>query len=168
MLNGWAASCVDTLNKTFITNTTEKIMTTKTVKKKASKKATKQEEPAINIILTSKCPTISGKSTLTYNTGADDDDKIFIRVFSNSGGGYFSKEWISLDHITSVLSDVTGEHITSINLIPLFKGKSVNTPGYLLAVLLKEGLLAPIEDKKRKYQFTGTDKFMAKVAKKAK
>ena len=97
-----------------------------------------------------------------------DKNDIFMRIFSNTGGGYFSKEWISLDHITSILQDVTGEHITSINLIPLFKGKSVNTPGYLLAVLIQEGLLTSVEDKKRKYQFVGADKFLAKVAKKKK
>ena len=141
----------------------------KAVKKKAPQKTpVKKDELALQILQTSKCQTVSGKSTLTYNIGVDDEEQVYIRVLSNTGGGYFSKEWISLDHITSVLSDVTGEHITSINLIPLFKGKSVNTPGYLLAVLLKEGLLAPIEDKKRKYQFTGADKFMARISKKTK
>ena len=149
-------------------------MIKRTVKKKAppkktAKTTTKTVEPSLKIIQTSKCQTISNKSTLTYNIGVDDEDNIFIRIASNTGGGYFSKEWISLDHITSVLSDVTGEHITSINLIPLFKGKSVNTPGYFLAVLLKEGLLAPFEEgKKRQYVFSGADKFLAKVAKKAK
>ncbi len=146
----------------------KKTVKKKSPQKKASKKTTKSEEPAINIIQTTKCQTVSNKSTLTYNIGADDKNDIFMRIFSNSGGGYFSNEWVSLDHITSVLSDVTGEHITSINLIPLFKGKSVNTPGYLLAVLLKEGLLTSIEDKKRKYAFVGAEKLLAKVAKKTK
>ena len=136
--------------------------------KPASKKTAKPEEPAINIIQTSKCQTVSNKSTLTYHVGVDDENQAFIRVNGNTGGGFFSNEWISLDHITSILGDVTGEHITSINLIPLFKGKSVNTPGYILAVLLKEGLLAPVEDKKRKYHFTGADRLQAKLEKKLK
>jgi len=150
-------------------------MTKKTVKKKAApkKKATtkktKVDEPSLKIIQTAKCQTVSNKSTLTYNVGVDDKSDIFIRVYSNSGGGYFSNEWVSLDHITSILADAPdGQPITSINLIPLFKGKSVNTPGYLLAVLLKEGLLASIEDKKRKYRFVDADKFMAKLEKKIK
>ena len=155
-------------------------MATKTVKKKTVKKKatpkkattakkTKVDEPSLNIIQTSKCPTVSNKSTLTYNIGVDNKDNIFIRIASNTGGGYFSNEWVSLDNITSILGDVTGEHITSINLIPLFKGKSVNTPGYLLAVLLKEGLLAPFEEgKKRQYVFSGTDKFLVKLEKKLK
>ena len=148
----------------------KKSATKKAPKKKSvsTTKKTKVDEPSLNIIQTSKCQTISNKSALTYNIGVDDEDNIFIRIASNTGGGYFSNEWVSLDHIISILQDVSGEHITSINLIPLFKGKSVNTPGYLLAVLLKEGLLTSIEDKKRKYQFTGTEKLLAKVAKKAK
>ena len=151
-------------------------MVKKTVKKKAppkkksAKSATKKpEELTLKIVQSSKCKTVSNKSEITYQVGLDDKDKIFIRIKSNTGGGYFSNEWVLLDHITSVLSDVSGEHITSINLIPLFKGKSVNTPGYLLAVLLKEGLLAPFEEgKKRQYVFSGTDKFLAKVEKKTK
>ena len=158
-------------------------MTKKTIKKKAVKKSsspkkttpkkkstTKHEEPTLKIIQTAKCQTVSNKSSLTYNVGVDDKKDIFIRVYSNSGGGYFSNEWVSLNHITSILSDAPADNtITSINLIPLFTGKSVNTPGYLLAVLLKEGLLTPFEEgKKRQYVFSGADKFMAKLAKKAK
>ena len=149
-------------------------MVTKTVKKKAltkkapAKKSTKQEEPPVNIIQTSKCQTVSNKSTLTYNIAVDDENNIFMRILGNTGGGYFSNEWISLDNVIAVLSEVTGEHITSIDLIPLFKGKSVNTPGYLLAVLVKEGLLASIEDKKRKYQFVGAEKLTARISKKKK
>ncbi len=148
-------------------------MVTKTVKKKAAPKkkdinktATKQEEPSLQIIQTTKCQTVSNKSTLTYNIGVDDDKAVFMRILSNTGGGYFSNEWISLENITSVLGDVSGEHITSIHLIPLFKGKSVNTPGYLLAVLVNETVLVSVEGKKRKYHFTGAETLLAKIAKK--
>jgi hypothetical protein len=127
-----------------------------------------EDKPEPEILQTSKCKTVSGKSTLTYHVGTDPEDNIFIRVNHNTGGGYFSKEWISLDHITSVLNGVTDHPVTSIDLIPLFKGKTVNTPGYLLAVLLNESLLVSVEDKKRKYQFIGAEKFLLKVAKKAK
>lgn len=172
------ANFVNASKTTFITNTTEKIMTTKTVKKKAapkktspqkkSTKKTKADEPSLKIIQTAKCQTISGKSTLTYNIATNNEDNLFMRINGNTGGGFFSNEWVSLNHITSVLREVSGEHITSLHLFPLFKGKSVNTPGYLLAVLLKEGLLSQVEDKKRKYQFTGVDAFMAKLEKKLK
>ena len=144
-------------------------MVTKIVKKKAApkkksaKKSTKKEklngiEP--EILLTTKCQTVTGKSTLTYHVSFDPEDNLYIRVNHNTGGGYFSREWLEINHITSVLAEVTDHPITSIDLIPLFKGKSVNTPGYLLAVLLNEGLLNSIEDKKRKYQFVGAEKLL--------
>lgn len=148
-------------------------MTAKTVKKKSSPKkkpakstdTAKVEEPSLKIIQTSKCQTISGKSTLTYNVGVDDEGQIAVRVFSNSGGGFFSNEWVLIDDITTLLGDVTGEHITSINLIPLFRGKSVNTPGYLLAVLVNEKLLRPFEDKKRQFTYTGAKVLSTKATK---
>ena len=145
----------------------KKAVTKKKSPQKKSASTTKTVEPILKIISTSKCQTVSNKSTLNYQIGVDDKNEVYIRVNGNTGGGYFSNEWVSLDHITSILGDVTGEHITSINLIPLFKGKSVNTPGYLLAVLLKEGLLAPFEEgKKRQYVFSGADKFITKLEKK--
>ena len=126
-------------------------MTTKTVKKKAppkktaktTTKKTDKNESDLQIIQTSKCQTVSNKSTLTYNVAVDDKDNIFIRIIGNTGGGYFSNEWISLDNITSILSDVPADHtITSINLISLFKGLSVNTPGYMLAALVNEAVVS--------------------------
>ena len=147
----------------------KKAATKKTTRKKAANTAKKEkpEDIKLQILQTTKCQTVSNKSTLNYQIGVDDKNEVYIRVNGNTGGGYFSNEWVSLDNITSILGDVSGEHITSINLIPLFKGKSVNTPGYLLAVLLKEGLLAPFEEgKKRQYVLSGADKFLAKVAKK--
>ena len=134
-------------------------------KKTAPRKA-KPEEPSITILQTTKCQTVSGKSTLTFHLGTDDKDNIFLRVHSNTGGGHFSNEWVPLDIITAALDKVPADQpITSIHLIPLFQGKSVNTPGYLVAVLLKEGLLEPFEGKKRQYSYTGTDAFLAKIEK---
>ena len=153
---------------------TTKTATKKSVKKKAPQKEstarkTDKNEPDLQIIQTSKCQTVSNKSTLTYNIALDDKNQVYIRIIGNTGGGYFSNEWISLDNITSILSDVPADHtITSINLIPLFKGKSVNTPGYLLAALVSEGLLSANQEKKRHYAYSGTEKLLAKVAKKAK
>jgi len=58
--------------------------------------------------------------------------------------------------------------ISSINLFPLFNGKSVNTPGYLLAALLNEGVLSLAPKKKRVYHYSGTDKLLTKLQKKLK
>ena len=41
--------------------------------------------------------------------------------------------------------------------------KSVNTPGYRIAVLLKEGVLTKPQDKKRIYHYKSTEKLLAKA-----
>ena len=44
-------------------------------------------------------------------------------------------------------------------------GKSVNTPAFLLATLVKEGILAPVPDKKRHYQLGDAKPFLAEMDK---
>ena len=148
-------------------------MTKKSVKKKSTQKKTvnatekeKPVEPSLIIIHTSKCQTVSNKSTLTYNIAVDDKEHVFIRINNNTGGGFFSNEWVSLDRITTTLKEVPADSpITSIHLFPLFKGKSVNSPGYLLAVLVNEGILTSFQGKKRQYVYSGVDVFLAKIDK---
>jgi len=148
--------------------TTKKTVKKKAVPKKSIKKKApdKTEEPSLKIISTSKCSTISGKSTLTYNVGVNDEGHMHIRVLGNTGGGFFSNEWVSIDSITAILGEAPGDHpITSINLIPLFKGKSVNTSAFLLAILVTEKLLKPFEDKKRQFTYTGAKTLSTKPSK---
>ena len=45
-----------------------------------------------------------------------------------------------------------GKPVTDIMLNDLFTGKSVNTPGFLLAVLVHEKLLIPMQGKKRSHE----------------
>jgi hypothetical protein len=124
----------------------------------------KPETPSPKIILTSKCQTLSGKSTLTYNIALDDKSKDYIRVVSNTGGGFFSNEWVSIDDINNTLKEIPKDQpISSIHLFPLFKGKSVNTPGYLLAVLINEKVLIAHQEIKRQYAFSGMSKLMEKI-----
>jgi len=57
------------------------------------------------IIKQSTCKLISlaAKGQLTYNIGHNDQSKsIHIRVIANTGGGFFSNEWIALNDILTV------------------------------------------------------------------
>jgi len=101
------------------------------------------------ILKTASCKTISAKSTLTYQIGTEDDE-LHVRITKNTGGGFFSDEWISMNDIQSVLDEQpAGTPVTSFLLQPLFRGKSVNTPAFLLSALVHEKLLRPMQDKKR-------------------
>ena len=118
----------------------------------------------IRIIKIATCPTCSGKATLAYHFGCSDDKQIYIRIIENSGGGFFSEEWVSLRETLAAL-DKAPHPITAVPLINLFIGKSVNTPGFLLAVLKHEGLVKLLEGKVRGYEKLPTETFMAEVNK---
>ena len=106
----------------------------------------------MRVLKTATCTTLSGKSTLTYQIGIQNDE-IHVRISKNTGGGFFSQEWISLNDIRSVLDEhPEGTPVTSFILQPLFHGKSVNTPGFVLSVLVHEKLLVPMQDKKRSHE----------------
>ena len=115
---------------------------------------TKQpSEPTIKKVRSGTCKTLSGKSDLSYDLGTDPSKVIHVKISKNSGGGFFSKEWVSWSAIEAALE--AEEPITSICLRPLFRGRSVNTSGFLLATLLAEGVVETVADKKRHFALTG-------------
>jgi hypothetical protein len=111
------------------------------------KKPTTIDADDVQALKRSSCRTLSGKSTLHYEFGLDAKQTLLIRVTTCTGGGFFSKEWASLSAIRTALQK--SKAVTAILLFPLFKGKSVNTPGYLLAVLRAEKLIQALPGKTR-------------------
>lgn len=116
----------------------------------------------IRILKIATCPTCSGKATLTYHIGCNSNSEINFQIIDNTGGGFFSKEWISLSTIQAALSS-SPKPITSIALSKLFQGKSVNTPAFLLAVLNSERLLKPLEGKNSCYECTNPQVFITEI-----
>ena len=120
----------------------------------------------MNILKNDTCPSISGKSTLKYQVGADDDDAILLRITGSSGGGFFSNEWIAFNKIQALLNGHPADKpVTSIILYPLFRGKSVNTPSFLLAALVHEKVLMPMKGKQRCHEVGDMTVFAEKVKK---
>ena len=120
----------------------------------------------LRILKKSNCPSLSGTTTLTYHLGIDYEEAIFIRLYDNSGGGFFSDEWISFVAIQQALNKwPKGVPITSHCFHPLFKGKSVNTPAFLAAVLRHEKLLRAIEGRQRTHAVLAPDAFLEPVKK---
>lgn len=114
------------------------------------------------ILKIAQCPSVSGKSTLTYHIGRTDEGDIQLRIHANTAAGFFSQEWLSLDVIEDALAK-GGSHFTSMALQPLFKGKSQNNAAFLLAILLREGLVGLAEDKQRCYQKLDAGRFKAEI-----
>lgn len=126
--------------------------------------ATETVSRAIRILKIATCPSMSGKSQLTYHVGCNADSEILFRVYANTASGFFSKEWIALTAIQQLFGKAPkADAITSFALMPLFKGKSINTPAFLFAGLLNEGLVKPSTTTKRCYECTDSKKFFAEV-----
>ena len=127
---------------------------------------TKPTDDTMRILATGMCDTLSGSSKLTYYIGCMPDGEIYLRVHSNTGGGFFSQEWIALQDILQALKKrPEGKAITSILLNPLFRGKSVNTPAFLLAVLLHEKVVRSLQGKLRRHELMDPTVFTDKVRK---
>ena len=128
-------------------------------------KATK-EQPEMRILKSANCKTLSGKSTLTYQIGCEPDSVVHLRICKNSGGGFFSDEWLSLDDILRVLKDRPKESpVMSHFLTPLLKGKSANTSAFILAALTHLKLIRPLPKKKRVHELLDPRPFLDQVEK---
>jgi len=129
-------------------------------------KPTDELDDTMRVLSTGTCDTLSGISRLTYHVGSMPDGEIYIRVHSNTEGGFFSQEWIALQDILRALEKrPEGKPITSILLNPLFRGKSANTPGFLMAVLLHEKVIRSMQGKLRRHKLMNPSVFTDKVQK---
>lgn len=126
--------------------------------KKPAKQATKatpaSETPAPTIKVTKSGSTdsLSGTGVLSYEVGTDDAGDTLYRISANSAGGFFSGEWVAWSKIYAACEGHSA--ITSILFRGLFRGKSVNTAGFMLAVTMKEGLIQRKAGKARYYELT--------------
>ena len=123
-------------------------------------------DTSMRIIQKATTDTISGKSKLEYHIGVTPDNEIHFRIHGNTGGGFFSQEWISLKDIQDVFDEnPEGQPISSIVLQSLFKGKSVNTPAFLLAALANEKLVRVMKGKKRGHIVMDPEDFTSRMEK---
>jgi hypothetical protein len=129
-----------------------------------------QELTEVNVLKVGTCESLSGRSVLVYHIGFKGPapieegsafkSAINIRVHENSGKGLFSDEWVSFSSLQVVFDkEDSGLPVSSASLNSVFAGKSVNTAGFLLAVLKSEGLVKQMEDKRRYYVCVNSDAF---------
>ena len=117
-------------------------MTTQTV-------SPESELPELRTALISNAPSLSELSNLEYHIGylAGSPDRIFIRLWKNSGNGKFNTDWIALADIEKVLADVPADKSFSADaLAPMFLHRSVNSRYFTIACLLHAGLLRRTEE----------------------
>ena len=61
---------------------------------KAKKPSCDANQPVITVIKKAQTKSLEGKATLGYCLGLDKASTLLWRLASNSGGGFFSDEWV--------------------------------------------------------------------------
>lgn len=94
----------------------------------------------VQVIRVGQCPSVSGRSTLTYQLGRlGADGEQYVRIHDNSGRGMFARDWVSAEAIRAVLEG--DAPLTSSAFRPLYEGRSINTGGFLMAALRDLGVI---------------------------
>jgi hypothetical protein len=104
------------------------------------------------------CLSTSGRSTLTFVIGKHEVTNAWhLRIAGNSGGGMFCDEWASAAAIDEVVKDATA--LTSRSFDVLHPGRSINTAGFVLAVLKHLGLIRVSADNTRHHRHVVAESF---------
>ena len=93
----------------------------------------------IRVLKQDSCPSLTARSTLGYELGLKDESELYLRLVSNTGSGFFSKEWIACSVIEQLITGAS--ELTSTSFKTLFPNKSVNTGGFVMAVVKALGLI---------------------------
>lgn len=122
-----------------------------------SKKEPQENLPILRVLKSASCPTLTGTSELSYHIAVNAEEVLYLKLSSNTGSGHFSDEWIAYNDAKSAFP--LGP-TSSIPLRKLFKNKSLNSSGFLLAILLNLGIVEPVPGKLRRYQTCPDEAFL--------
>ena len=113
------------------------------------------EVDPIEAIYKGECPSLSGRSTLSYTIGRHTEDgTLHLRISDNSGKGMWCRDWASASAIQEV---VLGEgDLTAKRFHVLHPAKSINTGGFVLAALKDLGLIRANEENTRLHEHVPT------------
>lgn len=99
-----------------------------------------QTSDPIKCIYEGSCASLSKRSTLTYEIGKHGlKGVLYLRIIGNTGRGNWSKGWICGMRIDDAVANqimLTGERLHDLQ-----HGRSRNTGGFVLAVLIDLGLV---------------------------
>lgn len=128
-------------------------------------KKSSQPETEVRLLKIATCPSLSGRSTLTYQVCSRAESEVFIRVTQNSGNGQLNADWVSLATIEKLLTAHPDDKpMSSRVLLPVFRSKSSNSPAFLFAAILAEGLVKVGTEKDSGYLVGDLEAFRKSVS----
>ena len=114
------------------------------------------ETDPITEIFSGECPSVSGRSILTYAIGRHKDTgELHLRIVENSGKGMWFPGWASAKNIDAIVKGAT--ELTAKSFHSLHPGKSINTGGFVLAALRDLGVIRPCELNTRVHEHVPED-----------
>ena len=118
----------------------------------------------MQLLQESLCPSLSGRAELTSQIGYKQPTEhnpsgLSLRVYKSTGTGVFNSNYIRYERIAELLQPLAVPFSWKA-LQPLYSGLSANSPGFLLAVLLNEGLVESID---RRYQKKDPADFLSRM-----
>lgn len=121
-----------------------------------------QDPVLIETIYTGDCPSISGRSTLTFAVGRHPDTQALqLRIVANTGGGMYCDEWIEASAIEAVVKGA--KELTSRSFQVLKPGRSTNTAGFVAAAIKSLGYIRCNEENTRLHEHVPGETFEALV-----
>lgn len=124
---------------------------------------TDEEIPTIKSFYIHDCPSLSGKSTLTYVVGKDAAaNTLHLAIVGNTGNGLWFKGWTLTSEIEALVAEKQG--LTAKSFCNLHPGRSVNTGGFILAALADLGLVQANAFNRNQYQHVSEATFDQVVA----
>lgn len=127
----------------------------KTTRARKPRKQSFDQPKPMRVLYKGQCDSLTGKSTLTYLVGEDSKKALQIAIVGNEGnvdgggGGYWNQCWVAYAEIMQVVKAQKKLNFPSYRLQPLFKGKSINSPSFLMAVLRHEKIVKVSDTNKR-------------------
>ena len=105
-------------------------------------------DSAVLMIQQGQCPVISptSSSVLSFEVGhCAKEGAFYVRVSDNTGGGFFSNEWISLADIEAAIEEQPDDLPFKATVFrKLYVSRGLNNYGFLAAVLRHLGILKPV------------------------
>ena len=91
---------------------------------------------------------------------------VHLRITKNTGGGFFSDEWIAVDDIFRLLKNrPQSSPVMSHFISPVLKGKSVTRRAFILTALTHLKLIRPLPKKKRLHELLDPKSFLDQMEK---
>lgn len=116
------------------------------------------EVDPIKAIHEGECPSISGRSTLTFVVGRHEEaGTLHLRIAGNSGKGMWFDGWASAEAIDQIVRGAA--QLTAKSFHSLHPGRSINTAGFVLAALKELGLIRANDENTRIHEHVPTMTF---------